>query len=142
MARDLVSFSANNVEVVDSKTLVDALLGNSFEYIERKNGGRLHEINLRHQHKAIRDKYFKKAEKAYGKIWKKCEVTAPGHNWHNLDVKGTTIRVCETCSLHFFEEVDEDTNKKARAMNVELVKILQAKMIEKDEEIGDLIWPV
>jgi hypothetical protein len=152
MGSDLVNLATTDVHVIDSKSLIDVLIDTSFDRIEKKNGERARAKQLekdqevlREQHKAIRRKYYLKAEAAYEKIWRKCEKTSPGHNWNNQDLKGTTVSVCTVCGLHFQNwkgDHSKDRNKVAISMNSELIKMLQAAMIEKDEESGDLIWPV
>lgn len=126
---DLVRFG--DIDAVDAKDLL-AQFASNLDVIAEKNLLEEKKIWVESTQKNIRLAYFAKAKNALNAQWTLCGKTR--HNYRNLDVRGTTIRVCDDCSHCGY-------NDQYVAHNDGLIGSLTDRLIQADEAAGILNWP-
>lgn len=139
---DLVAFDGVK-DPADSVDLLQQLEEINLDKIDNKLRIRTAEKLRVERDAEIYIEYKAKAKNYYETLWAKCEDSQVGHGFRNLDIKGYTVRVCETCGF----PAEPETNSSTSSFRVyddyrdNLVNTLCKQLRKLDEDAGILEVP-
>lgn len=149
---ELVKLSA--IEAADAKDLAEQFLVTAQDAVITEQNERSRKLQVERETRKIRERYFKLAQKTYEKVWRTCQLTRPGHLFNKtVDVGGATLSACSVCGAFFtgykttdpstgFVVVDQQLVDAANRQTIAQITALQEKLIQADEEAGQIFWPV
>jgi hypothetical protein len=141
-----------DIEAVDSQDLLSQILNANLDVIHDENEIRERKAWVEDQKKAIRKNYYNKAKATYDKLWSACASSKVGHDFIQIEIRGTNVKECKVCTYHdsAYKRDPSYNNggstyvtgkKAAESVNDDMIQMLSDRMISLDLDAGILVWP-